>query len=82
MWWGCAVTQSKKGKEVSEFGEGVWLASSVKAQKCTRGEDDDEVQHLMKLRELNKLVNRHTSRQPKNSTEGLMVSLNDFHVGK
>ena len=40
-------------------GRGVRLASSVKAQKYTRGENDDEVQRLLKLRESNKLVDRH-----------------------
>ena len=66
---GVAATQSKKGKEVNESGEGVWLASLVKAQKCMRGENDDEVQRLLKLRESNKLVDRHMSRQPETPTK-------------
>ena len=61
---GVATAQSKKRKEVNESREGVRLASLLKAQKCRRGKEDDEFQHLLRLHKSNKLVDRHMSGQP------------------
>ena len=54
---------------VRESGEGVWFASLVKTKKCTRGENDDEIQHLLKLCELNRLVDSHISGQLETPTK-------------
>ena len=52
---------------VRESREEVRLGSSVKAQKCTRGENDDKIQCLLKLCESNKLVDSHIFGQPETS---------------